>query len=178
MVGRPYPSGQQPADVSGPFASAWRVPLQPHAYTNPDHHATVCSWMIHAPQAHPLWTYYTLAIVHLRQLDGQSKPPTITVPGATHEFLIASLDPNVPLPDLDALGRGEATLSFLRPIDVIQQFTVRDDAEAHRLGDLAVRAIADGVISPDQDFRSAWRAAINDTAAHLRAGVHGGTERH
>jgi hypothetical protein len=100
------------------------------------------------------------------------KPPVIRTPGATHELIIAALNPDQPLPDLEAVGRGEASFQFLTPIDVMEQFTVTDDAMAYRLCELAVRSCVDGFMSPDQDWRSSWRTSIAHTAQHLRDGVH------
>ena len=81
-------------------------------------------------------------------------------------------DPEQPLPDLEAVGRGEASFAFLTPVDVMQQFTVSDDAMAYRLGELAVRSCVDGFASPDQDWRAWWTRAIAETTQHMRNGGH------
>jgi hypothetical protein len=37
---------------------------------------------------------------------------------------------------------------------------------------MCIRAIVDGLLSPDQDYRAAWQKTIADTVAHYRAGKH------
>lgn len=159
-------------DLTGAFGAAWQLPVAPLGQRRrADLGATIAGWLLNAPQAHPLWTYYLVSVIHLHAIAGV-KPPFIRTPGATHELIIASLNPEQRLPDLAAVGRGEASFAFLTPIDVMEQFTVTDDAMAYRLCELAVRSCVDGIASPDQDWRSWWRATIANTAQHLRDGVH------
>lgn len=167
-----YGTVSRQADIIGNRGRGWHIPISPVGQRGrPDADGTVIGWLLHAPGAHPFWNYYAIAVIHLRPIDGV-RPPTIRVEGATHELMIIALNPEKPLPDLDAVGRGEASFEFLTPIDVVEQFSVRDDAEAARLGELAIRVCVDGLASPDQDWRSWWKRAIAETAEHFRAGRH------
>lgn len=159
-------------DIVGTHGRAWQIPLSDVGRRGrPDADGTVIGWLLHAPQAHMLWTYYAVAVIHLRAIEGV-KPPVIRLLGATHEMMIVSLNPEKRLPDLEAVGRGEASFAFLTPIDVVEQFAVRDDAEAAQLGELAIRVCVNGIASPDQDWRSWWKRAIAETASHFRSGRH------
>jgi hypothetical protein len=163
----------KPADIEGAFASAWRVALPPVGQRGrPDADGTVDYWLVRAPHAHPLWAWYIVGVVHLRPIDGV-RPAEVRRPGATHELMIAALDPEKPLPDPDQMGRGEGpSPAILRPIDVVHQFGVRDDADALQVCEAAIQAIVHGSISPDQDWRSRWREAIDETVTHIIEGKH------
>lgn len=157
---------------AGRFGRAWSVPLiAPEDRPVPDYRGTVACWMLDVPGAHPLWNMYSLCVLHLRAIEGV-RPAIVRVAGATHELMILALDPERALPSLEALGRCEAPLRWLSPIDVMQQFIVKNDAQAERVGELAVRAIVAGVLSPDQDHRRAWEIAVRETAAHVLDGTH------
>lgn len=172
MIEQKYGTVSRTPDIVGASGRAWQLPIAPIGQRGrPDADGTVIAWLLHAPAAHILWCYYAVAIIHLRPIPGVPAP-IIRGDGATHELMIVSLNPEVPLPDLEAVGRGDDSFAFLAPPDVVEQFTVRDDAEAARLGELAIKVCVDGIASPDQDWRSWWKRAIADTAAHFRAGQH------
>lgn len=159
-------------DLVGVHGRAWRIPMATLGKRGrPDLDGTVDGWLLHAPGAHPLWAYWTICTIHLRPITGVKAAHT-RLPGATHELMVVALNPDVPLPRLDAVGRGQASFSFLTPIDVVEQFIVTDDAQAAQVCELAVRACVDGFASPDQDWRRWWTGAIAETARHLRDGRH------
>jgi hypothetical protein len=151
-------------DLAGDDRRAWRVPVD----NAPEGHAGVgCDWLVHRPGAHPLWWWYMVAIVHLRPLHDLDRP-AIQFPGATHEALIVSLDPEHELPDLDTWGPAH----MLQPPDLAAQFIVNSDAQAAEVGDLLVTHIVIDGQSPDSDHRSYWTEAVENTAEHLRLGGH------
>src|SRR5260221_7732159 len=123
--------------------SAWRVT----ARGSTDSGATIDCWLVRGPW-HPLWSFWLVSTIHLRDIPGQSKPAHKTFAAATHEFLIVSLQsaPSTPevKPDPDDLE----TLRHLTPPDVAKQF-VGTDAEAVELCRLAVNAILFSGASPD-----------------------------
>lgn len=161
-----------PPTFAGVAGRAWTVPLvPPDERPVPDWRGTVAAWIVDAPAAHPLWNFYCVCVIHLRVIDGV-RPAIVRLEGATHELMILALDPGHPVPALEAFGRCESPLRWLSPIDVMEQFIVADDAQAEHLGELATRAIVDGLLSPDQDFRRAWARAIAHTASHLAEGGH------
>jgi hypothetical protein len=172
MIEAKYGTVEQEPDQIGVGGKAWRIPMAPVGQRGrPDSDGTVVGWLLHAPSAHPFWTYWMVAVIHLRPIDGV-RPAVIRLDGATHEIMIAALDPGCPLPNLNAVGRCEAAFTFLVPIDLVEQFIVRDDAQAAQLGDLAVSGCVEGYASPDQDWRAWWRGAVRQTASHLREGRH------
>lgn len=155
-------------DVQGGAGRAWCIP---NRSTHPDHAAGLISYLLDVPGAHPFWHRWALSVIHLRPIHNV-RPAVIRLPGATHEIIIASIDPKwAPVEDMDDLGFSRG-VPYLRPIDVMHQFIVRGDVDAVQLGTLCARAVCDGILSPDQDHRSAWVASIDATAAHLRQGRH------
>jgi hypothetical protein len=133
-------------------------------------HATVASWLVNVPGAHPFWAYWTITVVTLKDLPGVP-PAKKRYPEAEYEFMILAIDPErCPEPDPDKIIiEGYPHLS---PIDVIEQFHGISEADAGRLVDGAVRAVLSGHVSPDQDFRPAWRNLIAGTVQHFIEGKH------
>lgn len=161
------------ATCQGAYGRAWSVAMQPLGERGrPDWDATLALWVISAPGSHPLWWWYTMTVVHLRAIAGV-KPAHIEVPGSTHELVLVALNPEEPVPNIEALERGDfRSLHSLTPPNLVEQFQVSNDTEGLRLGELAVEAIVHGIISPDTDYRSVWRRLIPETARHLRDGIH------
>jgi hypothetical protein len=146
---------------------AWDVPLVPAERRKPDD-TTIAHFLLHCPGAHAFWSYWWIALIHLRPIEGV-KPAHITTPGAGWEMFCFAQQPEVS-PDPD---RSEETFRYLIPIDWVVQFgDVRTDHDAKRIALTVVRAIMTGKVSPDQDFRSFWEATIRDTAKHFAAGGH------
>lgn len=135
----------------------------------PDHRATLASWLVKRPGAHPFWQWWLLSVISLRDIEGVP-PAHKRYPEAEYEFMIATVDPEShpdPKPE-DALpGFG-----LLRPIDVIVQFHGVTDDQARRIAGLAIDAIVHGMLSPDQDYRRSWESAIRNTVDHFVQGVH------
>lgn len=156
---------------SGARGRAWRVTLPPVGERRRrDEEGTVGMFIVQASGAHPLWDHWFVTLIHLRPIEGV-KPAHIRQEGATHEFMIASADPTAPLPGL-VIDGPEWRPRWLTPIDVVEQFAATDDVVADRILELAVRAIVDGVASPDQDWRPWWKNAIATTAEHYHSGIH------
>jgi hypothetical protein len=174
MIGPRYQGTRVPftPTFEGVFGQSWRVTLPPVGERGkPDFDGTVGGFLVRAPNAHPLWDHYMLSVIHLRPIAGV-RPADIRLPGATHEFIIGSLNPEQPLPQTLEAHSDAFRLSLLRPIDVVEQFIAATDAVADEILELSVRAIVDGHISPDQDYRSAWKQSIAATAAHFADGTH------
>ena len=152
---------------TGPAGQAWLIPNES---TDPSHQASLASWIVNVPGAHPFWAYWMVAVCHLRPLPGV-KPALKKYEEAEFEFLIATIDPELcpnPTPEY-ALSEG---LRFLTPIDVAEQFHGVTDHDAIRVCEGAIRAILQGAMSPDQDYRSVWRDVIQKTVGHFRDGKH------
>jgi hypothetical protein len=156
----------RPPDLQGPMGRAWKLAIQTQ---HVDQMATLSFWLIDAPHSHPFWPWHVLALVHLRDIEGQSKPAHKRYPEAEYELLILAIDPEVCPPDPDDYDGG-FTLS---PPDVMEQFDVKgSDHDAIRIVEASVRAIVNGHISPDQDYRSTWAGMLKATADHFKSGAH------
>jgi hypothetical protein len=160
----------EPPTFEGRAGKAWRLTMPPPG-ERPlrDHDGTVGGFIVNAQGAHPFWDHWMISVVHLRPIEGV-QPATIVVEGATHELMIAAIDPELPLPSLDAATESWR-VHWLRPIDVLEQFQAKDDAVAHQILELAVQAIVGGYASPDQDWRRWWKNAVASTAERYASGV-------
>lgn len=157
-------------DFKGIAGRAWKIPHPKDG--PPDWAATISVYLLNVPGAHPFWSFWALSVIHLRPIPGV-RPAVITTPNASHEFMIVSIDPDwKPDEIVDDLGFSKG-LPFLTPVDVVQQFIVGNDEQAAALAELCVRTVCDGHLSPDQDYRRAWKETIVQTAEHLRVGHHG-----
>lgn len=148
----------------------WRVTLPPVGErATRDHDATVGLFIVRVPGAHLCWDHWALSVIHLRPMP-DVPPATKRFETATHEFMILALNPEQPLPALSVDSGWR--LHWLSPIDVVEQFAARDDATADNILELAVRAVVDGHLSPDQDYRQVWTRALAHTAQHFADGTH------
>lgn len=155
---------------TGRAGRAWRVAMPPVGERAlPDHDATVALYLVHVPGAHAFWDHWLMTVVHLRPIAGV-KPPTKQFEDATHEFMIAALNPEYPLPPL-VVDKDWRT-HFLLPLDVMEQFTTRDDATAARQQTASWSCPCSRYLSPDQDWRVWWKQAIASTASHFNDGTH------
>lgn len=135
------------------------------------------TWIVNGPY-HPFWSWWYLAAVHLREIEG-APPPKISVPDASHEFLCMSLNPEPEkrpkIPDIAGLRAGKDPTKclpgFLDPPDFVVQVAGLDDAQAASVLDAVVRHIVAGT-SCDSDNRRYWENSIKGTAQHYREGVH------
>lgn len=162
-------------DMEGPLAKAWRFQGESG---KPDHRGHISQWVVTgikhettpddwAGPFHIAWNWWMVGCVHLRPIEGV-KEPHKQYPEAEYEFLILSIDPEMGEPDPDTPG----SLHFLTPADVVKQFHGIDDVQAAEVVEAAVKAICQGMLSPDQDFRAAWGRAIDATVDHYARGIH------
>jgi hypothetical protein len=108
-----------------------------------------------------------MGFISLREIPGV-EPASKHYPQAEYEMTIYSVNPEeMPNPDPD-----RPPFPHLLPLDVVEQFHGVTEAQVERLAVWCVRAVVDGVLSPDQDFRSEWRRTIQVTVQHLREGCH------
>jgi len=110
---------------------------------------------------HPLWNQWALSLVSLADISG-IPPAAKHHPDNTHEIMIISVNPDFKINPDKSPGRGW----MLHPFDVAKQFKVPMDMDAEDLAKNCVKAICDGAMSPDQDFRSIWNKIIDSTAEH------------
>lgn len=148
-------------DFQGGRGRAWHNTQK----TKPDHEACIGAVLLNVPGAHPLWSWWCVSMVHLRALPGVP-PATIHYPAAEYEFMIFSVDPErCPSPEPD-----QGQYPHLEPFDVVYQFHGVSDDQAKRIFELAVQSCVDGRMSPDSDYRSAWKRTIDATVEHFITG--------
>lgn len=153
-------------DLVGVSGRAWKV-TKPDTLRSPAQAASLESFLVNVPNAHPFWAFWIVSVIHLRDLPGVP-PAKKTYPEATHEFLIVSLNPEKGPPNPDDIE----TLHPLTPPDVSEQFSGVTDAQAVAVNALCVRAIVDGLLSPDSDYRRLWAQVIRNTVEHAATGGH------
>lgn len=158
-----------PPTLEGRAAKAWRLPLNPQT---PDQAAGLAHWLVEHPSAHPYWTRWHVSLIHLRDIPGVP-PAKKRSAEVTHEFIIYALNPDSYGEHPKAFTEAKFSFRYLTPVDVVEQFELPADSLAIHIAELAVRAICDGLASPDQDFRRWWGQTIQATAAHYRTGKHG-----
>jgi hypothetical protein len=140
------------------YAKGWKTTWQDD---RPDSKACIGQYIIEGA-FHPFWSQWVIACVSLADFPGAA-PAKKHHPDNTHEFLIIAVDPKQKLdPDVVPTTSGY----MLQPIDLIHQVKLPDDKDAADILELMVRSICDGKMSPDQDYRSAWKEIINNTVAH------------
>lgn len=160
--------------LEGPYGTAEQVPTP----GIPSAAETVCTWLITAPRAHPLWSQYMLAVVRLRDLTG-FPPPARQFDGATHELLVVALDPeHGPMDPERAVRywRRGRSLPYLTPVNIAHQIEGTDE-EAAELAEMAARGVVRGHLMPETGdapdaIRAAWKASLVKTLAHSRGEVH------
>jgi hypothetical protein len=157
----------------GSSGISWRVPVtQDVRNASKD----ICTWLLYAPAAHPLWQFYSLYVIRLREMP-EMPPPRLKFEGATHEVGVLSLDPeHQPYTVAKILQFAEGSgIPWLGPPQVNVQFECTDE-EALQLGTYSARAVAHGHILPEDqlsgDAQRYWTTALVKTLAHIRGEEH------
>jgi hypothetical protein len=135
-------------DIEGSHGKAWKFDLEAISRKRPRAHASLVSWYISAPWAHPAWHSYSLSLIHLRPLPGLN-PPIINLPGATHEIFLFAVHP-------DWVMKLDDIPPNLQPANFAAQFIEPDDKSAIDRVRKCVEEIVDGNLSPDTDFIQHW----------------------
>lgn len=150
-------------DQEGPAGRAWLL----RAADTPENSASLGTWLVNIPGAHAWWEWWVVGVVHLREED-HLPAPRFAYEGAEYEFTILTIDPEeCPSPDPDLVDDG---YSFLHPADVAEQFHGVSDGDAARITAKAISALVEGRISPDEDFRPAWKTLLEETVRAFKAG--------
>jgi hypothetical protein len=146
-----------PPDMGGAHGRAWLINFSHPSWSQTKLGACVALWVIEAPSAHPAWHSYVMSLIHLRPIPGL-EPPIMYVADATHEMVLAALDPDKPRqPAIDGCD-----LWPLNPPNFAAQFTAENDAAAMAHCEQSVRAIVAGQLSPDTDHTHAWIDRFGD----------------
>lgn len=113
--------------------------------------------IIEAAWAHPVWSHYAISIVHLRDTEG-APPATKHFPEATHELVVAALDP-------------KDNKTTLLPLNYCGQFAFPDDDHASAFAREIAARIRDSSIHPDTDFLRHSAPAIEARALGMGATI-------
>ncbi len=147
--------------VPVPTAYAWlcEVEIPPNAPWG-------VSWGLDCAWAHPAWSQY---VIHLYDLTTPTeKPPFIHLPGATHEFMLWAVDPNVGIVR-DAPGpKFFEPGCLLDPANLGYQFIASSHAAARSRLQALINKIVAGTLSPDTDFRRMWDSEFADGMTLLK----------
>lgn len=154
-----------PPTLTGPHGRAWLYsPENVAAIAQGRVHSGVAGWLVEAAWAHPVWHSYHLCVFHLRPTPKMTDP-IIYLPGATHEILLAALDPEwMPTGMTD-----NPVPHMLVPHNFAAQvIEPSDEAAAARLR-RSVEEILTGALSPDTDFFQEWVKRWGDNMVRGRA---------
>jgi hypothetical protein len=152
----------------GAAARAVEVLVQLEPSDPKDWLASIGTWFIYAPGQSPAWRHYGLSAIHLRPIDGV-KPPVIREAGATHEFMLLAMDPRTnPVP------HDPQSWSFLRPLNLIEQVALINDAAALRILDMCALEVTKGRLwaePPLSGIVQPWRSYLQHRAREEGSGA-------
>lgn len=140
----------------------WRAPAPPLTELFRGHaHATLGVWLVHQPGVHLFWAYWWVTLIHLRPTEELGAAKT-TAPGATHEVLCLTQDPEAaPAPD------DLSSLRVLQPPDWVWQFTASSDALAVQSVDVSLREGFAHHVPVDADYARFWADLLRGVARRL-----------
>ena len=148
-------------DYSRENRRAWKSQAE---HTKKEHQGHLATFLVNSPIAHPIWSYWMVALVHLRDIPGVP-PARKHYPDAEFEFAIASIDPDHGIPDPD-----KGPWPLLEPLDCVVQLHGVTDEQAAELCEKAVQLMVHQGISPDSDNRGWWKIAIWNAVEHVTTG--------
>lgn len=163
MTGRSH-AGRE---LTGPAGTAVEVIVD--VPVNLDQTGTVAAWLLDCPGQSPAWRHYLLSVVHLRPIEGV-RPAIVNVPHATHELILAALDPAA-----EPHAGDVETFRPLNPLNAVEQLQLPDDAAAVQLAEWAASAVVNGFLPAEPPLagaREPWRTSMIKSAAHLRGEEH------
>lgn len=160
MLNRP----ERRPDIVGKIGSAWRF-AAPVLHHTPDESGNLGQWLVHLER--PYYDVdgmpvdgYLVAVMHLRPIPGELRPPKPRVKGVTHEIDVCCLHPGKPAPDVD--GRAEGVrASIVTPVELTEQFGGLNDEHVPRMAEGVIRAVVEGKVRIDREDRDTWRHALN-----------------
>lgn len=155
-------------NTSGVAGRAWKVALDaPWVKSAPN--STLVAWFLCVPSAHPFWSWYSISVIHLRDMEGV-KPAIRQYPEAEYELIVIALDPG---PDrnnhVEYDPDGSEPTKLLMPPNHVIQFHGLSDEQAAELGDRLAMAVCRGLLNPDTDHRRAWTKAVQQLVERYSA---------
>jgi hypothetical protein len=143
--------------ISGDYGRAWKVDMEKQYVTADAYFIAEGkpipvrgygeAYVIEAPLAHPAWHSYLLLLYALKPEN------TRFVEGATHEFAISAMNPDVPRQDIiDGVSLDSGALS---PPNFGAQI-IGTNADAMGIVEGAILDIVEGRLDPDTDHIGDW----------------------
>jgi len=158
---------------TGPYGTAEQVSPE---FLRRENKATLSWFVVTAPMWHPAWDQYEVALITLADIDGFPAAHKYG-PEMTHEVMVYALNPDGGRMTAQRLEDGESPRHLL-PVNVVQQFTARDDDLAREVCWLCVNAILQGNLCPETAdnpplIRAQWEHSIAMTIDHAKDPNHG-----
>lgn len=165
--------------------AGWAEPIpkmdedDPHWRT--EYQATVRTWLLYLP-GQALWSYYVLASVHLREIEG-GEPAHKLFEMATHEIMMVALGP-AQCDGLTAETYREKRPEWLSPLNYKAQVAAESDEEMEKLTDLTAKAFVSGMFPAEPQgiaiqtsrgrvtAKTYFRRTLERTLEHMRHDGH------
>lgn len=155
---------RRPPDLQGPAGEAWLIDI---SKPTPRPHSTLAFYALHCPHAHPLWSWWSLAMIHLRDVPGIG-PAKKHYPEAEYEILVMSCDPSPgdkPSENERVFNIDDpADYKYLKPQDICEQFHGPTDEGAIEIAGLFARGCVDGIL-PNQRAAPLARLGLPERVA-------------
>jgi hypothetical protein len=150
-----------PPDVIGTAGKAWRfdVPAAHARMATQGYEivsdVSVSTWLIYAPFAHPMRSFYFIGAISLAPTEGVPAAK-IWLPGGTHEIMVFACAPDqeLAIDDIPMLmSPGNFFGQFIEP---------SNEAAALRI-EKAIWEICSGTLNPDSDYAYQWIERFSDS---------------
>lgn len=158
---------KNPPTFNSGVSAAWEIEIQKVYEATKTRKGAGCAvalWVVFAPWAHPHWAYYSISTCHLRDESPEAPKAKIHLPSATHEIIVAALDPQR-VPNLT-----NPLATRLEPINFAGQWIAQArpnpvdlDLAAAKKTRETVEEIMRGELSPDTDFIGQWVARFSES---------------
>jgi hypothetical protein len=130
----------------------------PYPINGPGPHAVLTFWVIEAAGVHPFWSRWLVSTIHLRAMP-DLPPPIVRADGATHEIMVAALDPAYYTTHFP-VGRRDARLWLLTPMNWEWQFPASRDDTAIAVARAVVRGLVEGQLLLEPQGINNWRQVM------------------
>ena len=140
------------ADIDANGIKIWETKWE----TDDPQITALSQYLVESKRFHPHWSQWVVTAISLADVPGVP-PANKDTPDMTHEILIISVNPDVYL-DPDVVPTEQWMMA---PVDLVKQVSLPSDDEAKYVLKRIINQIASGRMSPDQDYRNAWKSVID-----------------
>jgi hypothetical protein len=145
-------------------STGFRVNLPPMDQRPVDERASLALWNLYLPGLSPAWSWYSISLVHLRDIEGQTRPPTKAFDGATHELIVWANDPQ----KSEEVRDGKVFPLF--PMNLVEQAKFPGDLPAVACADACFHSCLAVQLLPEvqgiNGALEAWRQVIASYGGH------------